>query len=356
MDNKISINENAVNNKSFNTSSANYTISYNLEGGIGNFPEQSKNTGVDINLHTGIPTKEGYDFITWESENTGAFYSPGERYFMDSSDTMKAVWDPTEHIFSFDSTATFNRDDAESATNAMYLMDDYYNNNASVRNAANSSNSTNNACVFAFEGLGGNVGIINDLHPEGYLKAIMIVTRGKKIVYITRNASTLPDLRPNNSPGSGITTLKEGVYDYKTGDHKGEYIALVPDSLNWQGWYINNNGEFYTGVCSGINIHATDYCPPSNGNHSEGCQTIRYTDYVAFGKAVGFLKSTVQNVTSLSGGVTASVKSKTGTTSGSNDISVSVKYILDRTFDENNDFYRRDTGHNCQDGIFYPIN
>jgi len=218
-----------------------------------------------------------------------------------------------------------------------------------------------NTCIFAFEGLGGTTGVVNDLHPGGFLKAMMVVTKGKEIVYVTRNASTLPDNRPQLESLDETTTLMPGIYNYRVGDHLGQYIALKPIlGSNWPSWYQSSTSnskdykDFDEGTADGINIHATLHRPPYSGDpFSQGCQTIYWGDYVDFGKAVGFLDKSKKFESSLDPekGLSSYMIDLVGTTvqHNSDDFPNEIKYILDRKYDINNgvsEVYPK--------GIFYP--
>ena len=262
-------------------------------------------------------------------------------------------------------------------------MNAYYNDNPDIKSVVDGTNPDCNTCIFAFEGLGGNFGGTSVIHPEkSYLKAMMVVTKGKDIKFVTRNASTLPDERPNNYPGEGITTMFEGIYDYKEGYHYGYSALRLNPETDRQGWYKEDLSEeevkanvadnkFYSNNCKGINIHASGMNPATEDNaNSKGCQTVHSYDYVEFGKAVGFLKSECEDEDP-SSGITNAFKNHLGV---SNEVllPINVKYILDRTYDKKNSYYYdklseleegSDEYNNYVEsykdylnGIFYPIN
>jgi hypothetical protein len=124
---------------------------------------------------------------------------------------------------------------------------------------------------------------------------MMVVVKDGKIEYITRNASTLPD-DPDGDNGLGepVAVVKDGVYRYGSGEHKESYAAmrvLDPDGTVDQGnepMPVYRKGKSTTGTA--FNIHAGDTDAPSI--YSIGCQIILVTDYIDFGKAVGFINST----------------------------------------------------------------
>lgn len=71
-----------------------YLVIYNLNGGSGSFPNQTKDKGATITLRTGTPTKTGDTFVDWRS---GAYsgnmsYSPGDTYSTDADLVLKARW------------------------------------------------------------------------------------------------------------------------------------------------------------------------------------------------------------------------------------------------------------------------
>ncbi len=289
---------------------------------------------------------------------------------------------PAENNSVFEFEGKTDIDDFDVKEKALKKMNEYYANKAEVRDFVDN----NKTCIFAFEGLGegfqGNNATANPNYHEnsGYLNAMMLVTKGKKITYVTRRATTLPDNRPdvkeNKEYCNGkITTLQNGVYDYKTGGHKG-YIALVPNykenQSDWPAWYlVDSEDDFHSDICESVNLHASGKNPASGGNaNSMGCQTVYVLDYYDFGKAVGFLdksltKSPPTNYlsTNLPKDISASSDYK---------VDIKVKYILDRTYDEKNSYYKKELDNlvvgtqeyndyqsehkDVLNGVFYPIN
>ncbi len=252
-------------------------------------------------------------------------------------------------------------DDVEVRRKALKRMAIYY-----KRDALRSWIDGGNTCIFAFEGLGEGYGEYSSLsestkeappyvyHKEPYkfLNAMMVVTKGKDIVYVTRRASTLPDWRPEAVELDRTTTLKEGVYEYKTGNHQNKYIALRPVNIPWNSWY-HNGTEFVPDTADGINLHATSGKPlsPASSAHSQGCQTVYWDDYIEFGTSVGFLKDidykkiTFEKVGEYFSKVIGIYDENDPQTNGS---PVQVKYILDRTYDFKN------INTDYPEGVFYP--
>ena len=245
-------------------------------------------------------------------------------------------------------------------------MNAYYNDNPDIKSVVDGTNPDCNTCIFAFEGLGEGFGGNSTEHPieYKYLSAMMVVTKGKSIVYITRRASTLPDNRPDKAPyDDATTTLKEGIYDYYSGYHKNSYAALKPYSstgiIDWPSWYLNGDeNSFHSDTCEAINIHASGQNPQKDKNlaNSLGCQTVYTGEYINFGQAVGFIDASVVNdwETAEIKTVTAFLPPKIGP-SKNKKIDINIKYVLDRTYDEKNKYYENNVNSNCKNGIFYPI-
>jgi len=80
-----------------------YTISFDLNGGTGNFAPLDKTFGVDVTLPEGTPTREGFVFDCWQ-DNDGEKYYPEALYTKEGNMTLTAVW---KEIF----TLTYLNDD-----------------------------------------------------------------------------------------------------------------------------------------------------------------------------------------------------------------------------------------------------
>ncbi len=256
---------------------------------------------------------------------------------------------------------------------ALCKMDEYYNLDE-INIVANRANG-DNTCIFAFEGLGEGFGGISENNqntapycyhklPYNFLNAMMVVTKGKKIKYVTRRASTLPDWRPEPESIDRTTTLIDGIYEYKTGNHKSSYIALCPVNIPWNSWYLSNDSadtSFNPGTADGINLHATSKTPlsPSSGAHSQGCQTVYWADYIEFGKQVGFLKdisykdkdfkSVSDYMPDVIGKYYSKAELESNPNLSTNALDLTVKYIVDRCFDQKNN------NTDYPKGVFYPV-
>jgi|GEM_PF-5187202 len=166
--------------------------------------------------------------------------------------------------------------------------------------------------IFAFEGAGSysGKGIEEPTHPAGRYGAMVVVVKKGQIVYITKNASTLPDnpkRRQRDSNGNRTDdyppTVNEGFYSFESGFHpkytRGHYPALnLPEvpAMRWDERLTPPN--FTKSTSTAINIHTTLKTGANTGyDDSAGCQIIQanvfdkdgLSDYDAFARAVGFI-------------------------------------------------------------------
>lgn len=139
--------------------------------------------------------------------------------------------------------------------------------------------------IFAFEGLGDFTGGKNKYHPNGQFGAIFVYCKDGRCSYLTKEASTLPDDKSN-------AVIKDGVYQTVYTSHRG-YQAL---QLREHGNVGNSDipAVRYDGrsdkpdTANGINLHAAGDLYTNSG-WSEGCLTVKVSEYYEFGSAVGFL-------------------------------------------------------------------
>ena len=73
---------------------AEYTITYNANGGSGAPASQIKYHGEPLTLQTGTPTRSNYRFRGWSTSDsaTTATYQPGGSFTTDANTTLYAVW------------------------------------------------------------------------------------------------------------------------------------------------------------------------------------------------------------------------------------------------------------------------
>ena len=107
-------------------------------------------------------------------------------------------------------------------------------------------NSTN---VFLFEGVG------NTASTSARRNAMCVVVKNGYIVYLTLNAGTLPDypFSPSKNGGDPMPTIKDGVYNYTTKNHKSSYAAInISNAIVVR---FKNSSNFYSSTSSAINAH-----------------------------------------------------------------------------------------------------
>lgn len=70
-----------------------YTISYDANGGTGAPASQQKTYGTSLTLSSVEPTKDGYLFLGWTTDDTNTIeYLPGDTFAINSDTTLYAVW------------------------------------------------------------------------------------------------------------------------------------------------------------------------------------------------------------------------------------------------------------------------
>lgn len=71
-----------------------YTVSYNANGGDNAPSSQTKTKGTDLTLSSDVPTRDGFEFVNWntEKDGTGTSYGKGGKYIADSDVTLYAQW------------------------------------------------------------------------------------------------------------------------------------------------------------------------------------------------------------------------------------------------------------------------
>ena len=76
---------------------AEYTVSYNANGGSGAPDAQAKDGGIDLTLSSTVPTRTGYTFAGWntQADGNGTSYAAGATYTANAAVTLYAQWTPT---------------------------------------------------------------------------------------------------------------------------------------------------------------------------------------------------------------------------------------------------------------------
>lgn len=86
-----------ISKKVVNIPALEYRISYNLNGGSGNVPSQTKIHDININLSSVIPTRNQYKFLGWATYPTATTpnYNAGSVFNLNQNITLYAVWKRT---------------------------------------------------------------------------------------------------------------------------------------------------------------------------------------------------------------------------------------------------------------------
>ena len=79
---------------SFTTTTKQYTISYDANGGSGAPSKQTKTYNVNLTLSSIVPSRQEYNFLGWSTDSsaTSSTYSAGATYSKNNSITLYAVW------------------------------------------------------------------------------------------------------------------------------------------------------------------------------------------------------------------------------------------------------------------------
>lgn len=85
-----------------------YSITYNLNGGSGSFPAQTKWYGEDINIRSGKPTKSGYTFRYWLRDGSTVSYQPLTTVTYNGSQTLIAQWAANTYTVKYNGNAGSN--------------------------------------------------------------------------------------------------------------------------------------------------------------------------------------------------------------------------------------------------------
>lgn len=146
--------------------------------------------------------------------------------------------------------------------------------NASVKNGA---------VVYMFEGVG------NNSSANKRMNAMCVVVKKGDIVYLNRNSSTIPDcpFSPWLNDGKAMPTLKSGIYNFSTVNHKNQYAAINVNADKVV--RFNSKTSFYLSTSGGINVHRrSSYDLRKN---STGCLLVGNTGVEKNSEYANFIKS-----------------------------------------------------------------
>lgn len=81
-----------------------YTVNYHAEGGTGAPASQTKYYGVDLQLSSVVPTKEGYNFVGWGyvPDDTSVEFYPGSIYKSEANLDLYAIWSHAGYTVKYD--------------------------------------------------------------------------------------------------------------------------------------------------------------------------------------------------------------------------------------------------------------
>lgn len=90
-----------------------HTVAYNGNGGTNVPPNQTKTYGTAMSISSTIPTRTGYNFVSWNTkvDGSGTSYNAGANYTPDQNGgtvTLYAQWTPWVHTISYNGNGGTN--------------------------------------------------------------------------------------------------------------------------------------------------------------------------------------------------------------------------------------------------------
>lgn len=145
--------------------------------------------------------------------------------------------------------------------------------------------------VFFFEGAGSNP------DPAVRKDALCVVVWDGRIIYLDQGSTTIPDwpFLPFKNEGRDMPTLKSGIYDFDTVNHKGSYAALRV--LDDQVVRFHTASNFYEDVSykQSIQVHrrTQETVSPRNESwgSSVGCLLVGDSSTAAGGSYAQFIQA-----------------------------------------------------------------
>ncbi len=100
-----------------------YTVTYNANGGSGAPAAQTKKYNVDLTLSSTKPTRDGYDFVSWntKSDGTGTTYKSGAKYTTNANLTLYAQWSKKTYTVSYNANGGSGAPSAQTKTHGVDL-------------------------------------------------------------------------------------------------------------------------------------------------------------------------------------------------------------------------------------------
>ena len=96
-----------------------YNIEYNAGGYNVPVPAaQVKRHGESLTLSTEVPSREGYDFVHWNTkpDGTGTAYSPGAAFTANANTTLYAIWRINHYTITYYANGGYNAPSSQMAT------------------------------------------------------------------------------------------------------------------------------------------------------------------------------------------------------------------------------------------------
>lgn len=152
------------------------------------------------------------------------------------------------------------------------------------------------------EGLGDYRGKPNSLatklHPLGRMGAALGIFKNGELIFLTKNASTLPDIPMDPSgrfnSGSKTPTVCVGIYSLFTKLHGSKRIkAFELERRGESVPVIRNSKDYieYKSISSGINLHNRSVNDSDKWAWSTGCQTVEKEDFDKIVNILGCYKN-----------------------------------------------------------------
>ena len=100
-----------------------YTVTYNANGGTGAPANQTKTHGVDLTLSSTKPTRDGYDFVLWntKSDGSGTTYKSGAKYTANANLTLYAQWSKKTYTVTYNANGGSGAPSAQTKTHGVDL-------------------------------------------------------------------------------------------------------------------------------------------------------------------------------------------------------------------------------------------
>lgn len=103
-----------------------HTLRYDLNGGTGNFPDQTQTTGNVVTMHSGIPTRTGYTFLGWyfDADGNGRILEPGHAYHYVQNGgvaMLTAQWEINVYTITFNANGGYGAPSPQEKTHGVNL-------------------------------------------------------------------------------------------------------------------------------------------------------------------------------------------------------------------------------------------